>query len=55
MHTFIEGLEPKTKILLDSAIGGQASKIAYDKFFTFLKRISQGDPEWNFEGDKLVV
>jgi len=55
VHTFIEGLEPNTKILLDSAAGGQALEKTYAKLFTLLNRISQGNPEWNDGGAKPVV
>jgi len=55
VHTFIEGLEPNTKILLDSAAGGQALEKTYAKLFTLLNRISQGNPEWNGGGMKPVV
>ncbi|XP_055803721.1 uncharacterized protein LOC129872830 [Solanum dulcamara] len=47
VHTFIEGLEPNTKILLDSAAGGQALEKTYDELYTLLNRISQGNSEWN--------
>ncbi|XP_055824226.1 uncharacterized protein LOC129892666 [Solanum dulcamara] len=47
VHTFIEGLEPNTKIFLDSAAGGQALDKTYDELYTLLNRISQGNPEWN--------
>uniref|UniRef100_M1DJM3 Retrotransposon gag protein n=1 Tax=Solanum tuberosum TaxID=4113 RepID=M1DJM3_SOLTU len=55
VHTFIEGLEPNTKILLDSAAGGQALKKTYAELFTLLNRISQGNPEWNGGGMKPVI
>jgi len=55
VHTFIEGLEPNTKILLDSAAGGQALEKTYAELFTLLNRISQGNPEWNGGGAKPVV
>ncbi|KAH0773652.1 hypothetical protein KY290_010789 [Solanum tuberosum] len=47
VHTFIEGLEPNTKILLDSADGGQALKKTFAELFTLQNRVSQGNPEWN--------
>ncbi|KAH0696197.1 hypothetical protein KY289_013679 [Solanum tuberosum] len=55
VHTFIEGLEPNTKYLLDSAAGGQALEKTYAELFTSLNRISQGNPEWNGGGAKPVV
>ena len=55
VHTFIEGLEPNTKSLLDSLAGGQALDNTYAELFTFLHIISQGNPEWNGGGSKLVV
>ncbi|XP_055800404.1 uncharacterized protein LOC129869830 [Solanum dulcamara] len=45
VYTFIEGLEPNTKILLESAIGGQALEKTYDELYTLLNHISQGNPE----------
>ncbi|XP_055802353.1 uncharacterized protein LOC129871465 [Solanum dulcamara] len=47
VHTFIEELEPNTKILLDSAAGGQALEKTYDELYILLHHISQGNPEWN--------
>ena len=55
VHTFIEGLELNTKILLDSAAGGQALEKTYTELFTLLNRISQGNPEWNGGGVRPVV
>ncbi|XP_015160406.1 uncharacterized protein [Solanum tuberosum] len=55
VHTFIEGLEPNTKILLDSAAGGQALEKTYVELFTLLNKISQGNPEWNGGGAKPVI
>ena len=39
VHTFIKGLEPNTKILLDFAAGGQALDKTHAKLFTLLNRI----------------
>lgn len=47
MHTFIEGLEPNTKILLDSIDGGQALENTYDELYTLLNRISRENQVWN--------
>ena len=52
VHIFIKRLEPNTKILLDSAAGGQALEKTYAELFTLLKRILQGNPEWNGGGTK---
>lgn len=46
VHSFIKGLEPNTKILLDSAAGGQALEKTYDELVEILNRITQGNPEW---------
>jgi len=54
VHTFIEGLEPNTEILLDSVAGGQALEKTYVELFTSLNIISQGNPEWNGGGAKPV-
>ncbi|XP_049364278.1 uncharacterized protein LOC125829043 [Solanum verrucosum] len=40
VHTFIEGPEPNTKILLDSAVGGQDLEKTYAELFTQLNKIS---------------
>lgn len=55
VHTFIKGLDPNTKILLDSAAIGQALEKTYDKLYTLLNRISQGNPKWNGGGLELLV
>ncbi|XP_049366634.1 uncharacterized protein LOC125831500 [Solanum verrucosum] len=55
VHTFIERLEPNTKILLDSTAGGQALEKTYAELFTLLNRISQGNLEWNKGGIKHVI
>ncbi|KAH0636433.1 hypothetical protein KY289_036348 [Solanum tuberosum] len=55
VHTFIEGLEPNTKILLDSAASGQALEKTYAELFTLLNMISQGNPKWNGGGAKPIV
>ncbi|XP_015165453.1 uncharacterized protein [Solanum tuberosum] len=55
VHIFIKGLEPNTKTLLDSAVGGQALEKTYAELFTFLNRISQCNPEWNGGGPKTVI
>ncbi|XP_015164041.1 uncharacterized protein [Solanum tuberosum] len=55
VHTFIEGLEPNTNILLDSTAGGHALKKTYAELFTLLNRISKGNSEWNGGGMKPVV
>lgn len=47
LHTFIEELDPYTKILLDLAVGTQALEKTYDEFYTLLNYISQGNPKWN--------
>ena len=50
VHTLIEGLDPNTKILLDSAVGGQAFEKTYAELYTLLNRISHGNMEWNGSG-----
>jgi len=55
VDTFINGLEHNTKILLDSATGGQALEKTHAELFTMLNRISQGNPEWNRGGAKPVI
>lgn len=47
VYTFIEGLEPNTKILLNSAAGGQVLEKIYDELYALLNHIAQGNPEWN--------
>ena len=47
MHTFIEGLDPNTKILLDSVASGQDLEKTYEELYTLLNQISQGNPEWH--------
>ena len=55
VHTSIEGLEPNTKILLDSAVGGQELEKTYAELYTLLNKISQGNQEWNGSGLKTMV
>lgn len=55
VHTFIEGLEPNTKILLDSTAGGQALEKTYEELVEILKRIAQENPEWLGGGSRPVV
>lgn len=43
VHTFIEGIEPHTKILLDSTVGGQALEKTYDELYIFLDHIARGN------------
>lgn len=44
VHTFIEGLETNTMILLDSVAGRQDLEKTYAELYTFLNQISQGNP-----------
>lgn len=55
VHTFIEDLDPNTKILLDSAEGGQALEKTYDELYKLLNHISQGNPEWNGDNSRSTV
>ena len=55
VHTIIEGLETKSMISLDSAVGQQALEKIYAEFYTLLNQISQGNPEWYGSGLKPVV
>lgn len=55
VHTFIEGLESNTNILLDSAACGQALQKTYAELYTLLNQISQGNLELNERELKLVV
>ena len=47
VHTFIEGIDSNTKILLDSAAGGQALEKTHKELYTLLNRISQGNLDWH--------
>lgn len=55
VHTFIEELEPNTKILLDFTANGQALEKTYDELYALLNRISLGNPKWNSEYARFVV
>lgn len=46
VHTFIEGLEPNTKILLDSTTGGQAVEKTYDELYTAESDFTR-EPKWH--------
>lgn len=55
VRTFIEGLEPNTKILLDSTAGRQDLERTYDELYTLLNHTAQGNLEWNGGSTRLVV
>lgn len=55
VHTFVEGLEPNTKILLDLVAGEKDLEKTYAELYTLLNSISQGNPESNGSGLKPVV
>ena len=52
VHTFIEALDPNTKILLNSAAGGQALEKTYDELYVLLNHISQGNPDWHGDNSR---
>ena len=44
VHTFIKGLKPNTKFLLDSAAGEQVLEKTYAELFTLLNRVCRVTP-----------
>lgn len=45
VHSFIKGLKPNTKILLDSATYWNTLEKTYAELFTLLNMVSQGNPK----------
>lgn len=55
VYTFIDGIEPNTKILLNFSAGGQASEMTYDELHALLNYIIQRNPECNGESSRLAI
>nr|XP_009620127.1 uncharacterized protein LOC104112008 [Nicotiana tomentosiformis] len=45
-HTFIEGLHPETKIVVDATAGGQVLEESFDDIYALLNKFSKSNPDW---------
>ncbi|XP_075100128.1 uncharacterized protein LOC142176414 [Nicotiana tabacum] len=54
-HTFIEGLHPKKKIVLDATAGGQVLEKSFDEIYALLKKFSKSNPDWQGEMGRHTV
>ncbi|XP_070054045.1 uncharacterized protein [Nicotiana tomentosiformis] len=52
-HTFIEGLHPETKIVVDAATGGQVLEKSFDEIYALLNKFSKSNPNWQTHGVKI--
>ncbi|XP_070055404.1 uncharacterized protein [Nicotiana tomentosiformis] len=48
-HTFIEGLHPETKIVVDAAVGGQVLVKSFDEIYALLNKFSKSNHDWQGE------
>ncbi|XP_075106820.1 uncharacterized protein LOC142179835 [Nicotiana tabacum] len=48
-YTFIEGLHPETKIVVDTAAGGQVLEKSFDEIYVLLNKFSKSNPDWQGE------
>nr|XP_016489219.1 PREDICTED: uncharacterized protein LOC107809136 [Nicotiana tabacum] len=55
VHTFIEGLHPQTKIVVDAAAGGQVLEKIFDKINALLNKFSKSNPDWQREMGRNLV
>ncbi|XP_075074798.1 uncharacterized protein LOC142162350 [Nicotiana tabacum] len=54
-HTFIEGLHPETKIVVDAAAGGQVLEKSFDEIYVLLNKFSKSNPDWQGEMGRHTV
>nr|XP_009600328.1 uncharacterized protein LOC104095814 [Nicotiana tomentosiformis] len=54
-HTFIEGLHPETKIMVDAAAGGQVLEKRFDEIYALLNKFSKSNPDWQGEMGRHTV
>ncbi|XP_070037265.1 uncharacterized protein [Nicotiana tomentosiformis] len=54
-HTFIEGLYPETKIVVDAAAGGQVLEKSFDEIYALLNKLSKSNPDWQGEMGRHTV
>ncbi|XP_070050418.1 uncharacterized protein [Nicotiana tomentosiformis] len=54
-HTFIEGLHPETKVVVDAASGGQVLEKSFDEMYALLNKFSKRNPNWQGEMGRHTV
>ncbi|XP_075098010.1 uncharacterized protein LOC142175325 [Nicotiana tabacum] len=54
-HTFIKGLHPETKIMVDVAAGGQVLEKSFDEIYALLNKFSKNNPDWQGEMGRHTV
>nr|XP_016472100.1 PREDICTED: uncharacterized protein LOC107794148 [Nicotiana tabacum] len=54
-HTFIEGLQPETNIVVDAAVGGQVLEKNFDEIYALLNKFSKSNPDWQGEMGRHTV
>jgi len=54
-HTFIEGLHPETKIVVDAAVGGQVLEKSFDKIYALLNKFSKRNLDLQGEMGRHIV
>ena len=53
-HTFVEGLNQHTKIVVDAAAGGQVLALNFDQIYDLLDKFSQSNPDWQGDGRAIT-
>nr|XP_016456136.1 PREDICTED: uncharacterized protein LOC107780132 [Nicotiana tabacum] len=51
-YTFIEGVHPETKIVVDAAAGGQVLEKSFDEIYALLNKFSKSNPDWQGEAGR---
>ncbi|XP_019225437.1 PREDICTED: uncharacterized protein LOC109207014 [Nicotiana attenuata] len=51
-HTFIEGLNPETKIVVDAAAGGLVLEKSSNEIYALLKKFSKSNSDWQGEAGR---
>ncbi|XP_075081780.1 uncharacterized protein LOC142166423 [Nicotiana tabacum] len=54
-HTFIEGLHPETKIMVDAAARGQVLEKSIDEIYALLNKFSKSNSNWRGEMGRHTV
>ncbi|XP_075076655.1 uncharacterized protein LOC142163283 [Nicotiana tabacum] len=54
-HTFIKGLHPEIKIVVDVAGGGQVLEKSFDEIYALLNKFSKSNPDWQGEMGRYTV
>ncbi|XP_070017349.1 uncharacterized protein [Nicotiana sylvestris] len=54
-HTFIEGLHPETKFVVDNVAGGQVLEKSFDEIYALLNKFSKTNLDWQGEMGRHTV